>query len=220
MLSCSHPVSTGTCLGRELHVLKQEFSTSAQLACGVDHSLLRRAVLHAAGCWSTSMVSTGASQVFNEGDPGLIPGSVRSPAGEMATHSNIIAWRIPWTEEPIGLQLIGFERAEHDWATEHKHGPYTPDACSTHPPKRSPDIANHPWEQIYPCLKTAAWMEWASCSLNPRTEDRALWFPSCVKRTGNQPPESCQKNQVLCSRNLHSSVSSLCGNANVFSWKP
>lgn len=44
MLSALHPVSPGTCLGRELHVLKQEFSTSAQLACGVDHSLLCRAV--------------------------------------------------------------------------------------------------------------------------------------------------------------------------------
>ena len=60
------------------------------------------------------MVSTGASQVANEGDPVSIPGSGRSPEGEMATHSSIIAWRIPWTEEPMGLQLIGSERAEHD----------------------------------------------------------------------------------------------------------
>ena len=60
------------------------------------------------------MVSTGASQVANEGDPGSIPGSGRSPEGEMATHSSIIAWRIPWTEEPMGLQLIGSERSEHD----------------------------------------------------------------------------------------------------------
>ena len=28
---------------------------------------------------------------------------------EMATHSNILAWRIPWTEEPGGLQSIGFQ---------------------------------------------------------------------------------------------------------------
>jgi len=38
-------------------------------------------------------------------DLGLIPGSGRSP--EMATNSNILAWRIPWTEEPGRLQSIG-----------------------------------------------------------------------------------------------------------------
>ena len=30
----------------------------------------------------------------------LIPGPGRSPGGEMATHSSILAWRVPWTEEP------------------------------------------------------------------------------------------------------------------------
>ena len=33
---------------------------------------------------------------------------------EMATHSSILAWRIPWTEEPGGLQSMGFQRVEHD----------------------------------------------------------------------------------------------------------
>ena len=32
----------------------------------------------------------------------------------MATHSGILAWRIPWTEEPGGLQLIGLQRVGHD----------------------------------------------------------------------------------------------------------
>ena len=36
------------------------------------------------------------------------------PLGEgMATHSSILAWRIPWREEPGGLQLIGLQRVEH-----------------------------------------------------------------------------------------------------------
>ena len=34
---------------------------------------------------------------------------------EMATHSSIPAWEIPWTEEPGGLQYMGSQRAEHDW---------------------------------------------------------------------------------------------------------
>ena len=32
----------------------------------------------------------------------------------MATHSNILAWRIPWTEEPVGLQFTGPQRVGHD----------------------------------------------------------------------------------------------------------
>ena len=35
-----------------------------------------------------------------------IPGSGRSPGGGMATHSSILAWRIPWSEEPGGLESI------------------------------------------------------------------------------------------------------------------
>ena len=41
-----------------------------------------------------------------------------------ATHSSILAWRIPWTEEPSGLQSMGSQRVGHDWATNtHTHTP-------------------------------------------------------------------------------------------------
>ena len=33
---------------------------------------------------------------------------------EMAIHSSILAWRIPWTEEPGGLQSVGSQRVRHD----------------------------------------------------------------------------------------------------------
>ena len=33
---------------------------------------------------------------------------------EMATHSSILAWRIPWTEEPDGLQSMELQRFDHD----------------------------------------------------------------------------------------------------------
>ena len=33
---------------------------------------------------------------------------------EMATHSSVLAWRIPWTEEPDGLQSMGSQRVRHD----------------------------------------------------------------------------------------------------------
>ena len=35
-------------------------------------------------------------------------------AKEMATHSSVLAWRIPWTEEPGGLQSMGSQRVRHD----------------------------------------------------------------------------------------------------------
>ena len=37
---------------------------------------------------------------------------------EMATHSNILAWEIPWTAEPCGLQSMGSQRIGHNRATE------------------------------------------------------------------------------------------------------
>ena len=37
---------------------------------------------------------------------------------EMANYSSILAWKVPWTEEPGELQSTGLQRAEHDLATE------------------------------------------------------------------------------------------------------
>ena len=37
---------------------------------------------------------------------------------EMATHSSILAWRIPWTEEPGGLRSMGLQRVRHDLVTK------------------------------------------------------------------------------------------------------
>ena len=39
----------------------------------------------------------------------------------MATHSSVLAWKIPWTEEPGALQSTGSQRVEHNWVTEHTH---------------------------------------------------------------------------------------------------
>ena len=39
----------------------------------------------------------------------------------MATHSSILAWRIPWTEEPGGLQSWGRKELDMNEATEHAH---------------------------------------------------------------------------------------------------
>ena len=63
----------------------------------------------------------------NMGDLGLIPGSGRSPEDplekEMATHSSILAWRIPWTEELGGLQSMGHKESG---TTERLHFHFRP----------------------------------------------------------------------------------------------
>ena len=51
---------------------------------------------------------------FHARDPHLIAGSGRSPGREMATHSSLLTWEIPWTEEPGGLQVT---RVKHVLAT-------------------------------------------------------------------------------------------------------
>ena len=53
----------------------------------------------------------------NVGDLGSTHGSGRSLEKGMATHSSILAWRIPWTEELGGLQSMGLQRVKHNGAT-------------------------------------------------------------------------------------------------------
>ena len=69
-----------------------------------------------------------ASNATAAGSPaGLAPGLGRSSEEDMATHSNVIAWRIPWTEEPGGLQSIGSQRVGYDLAIQQQqqHTEYT-----------------------------------------------------------------------------------------------
>ena len=60
------------------------------------------------------MVKNLTANAEDTGDVGSIPGSGRSPGGGYATHISILAWRIPWTEEPGGLQSMGLQRVGHD----------------------------------------------------------------------------------------------------------
>ena len=55
-------------------------------------------------------------------DSGLIPGLGRSPKEGRTTHSSILAWEIPWTEEPGGLWSMGLQ------ATTQQLGMHTPTA--------------------------------------------------------------------------------------------
>ena len=48
----------------------------------------------------------------NVGDVGLIPGLGQSPGEGNAAHSSTLAWKIPWTEEPAGLQSIASQESD------------------------------------------------------------------------------------------------------------
>ena len=61
--------------------------------------------------WGFPCSSDGKESACNAGDPGLVPGLGRE---EMTTHSSILAWRIPWTEQPGGLQSMKLQRVRHD----------------------------------------------------------------------------------------------------------
>ena len=57
--------------------------------------------------WEVPGSSDGKVSAYNAGNPGSIPGSEDPLEKEMATHSSILAWKIPWTEEPGRLQSMG-----------------------------------------------------------------------------------------------------------------
>ena len=69
---------------------------------------------------------------------------------EMATHSSILAWEIPWTEEPGGLQSTGSQRVRHDLATEQQQ------PCSA--VHHSTTYSSRPWKQPR-CPSTHEWMK-------------------------------------------------------------
>ena len=64
--------------------------------------------------WSLPGGSEVKASACNAGDLASISELGRSLEKEMATHSSILAWRIPWREEPGRLQSMGSQRVGHD----------------------------------------------------------------------------------------------------------
>ena len=60
--------------------------------------------------------SDSKESACSAGDPGSISGWEDPLEKEMATHSSILAWKIPWMKEPGRLQSMGSQRVGHDWA--------------------------------------------------------------------------------------------------------
>ena len=78
---------------------------------------ITREVLEETHLLLSTVGSGGEASACNAGYLGSIPRLGRSLEKEMATHSSILAWRIPWTEEPSGLQSTGLQRVRRDWTT-------------------------------------------------------------------------------------------------------
>ena len=66
-------------------------------------SLLAQVVWNLSAMWKTQVRSQGQEDPLEK---------------EMATHSSILTWEIPWTEEPGGLQSMGSQRVRNNWATD------------------------------------------------------------------------------------------------------
>ena len=103
----------------------------------------------------------------------------------IATHSSILAWRIPWTEEPGGLQFMGLQIVRHDWSTNtcafkiKLLNPRTIDAlgCSRYtwiyiwvPPSKQRDCVILPaMDLIRPAMRLKAWpWDLELCVLAPK----------------------------------------------------
>ena len=69
-------------------------------------SLVAQRVKHLPAMWETWVRSPGQEDPLEK---------------EMATHFSILAWRIPWTEQPGGLQSTGLQRVRHDRMTSLSH---------------------------------------------------------------------------------------------------
>ena len=93
------------------HVLLQEIFPIRGWNCVSYVSCIGRWILYYLGFPGGS---DGKESACNKGDPGSIPGREDPLEKEMETHSSILAWRIPWTEEPGGLQSTGSQRVGHD----------------------------------------------------------------------------------------------------------
>ena len=72
--------------------------------------------------WGSQRVLAVKNPPVNAGDirdMDLTPGLGRPLEEGMATHTNILAWRIPWTEKPGGLHFIGHKELDTAEATKH-----------------------------------------------------------------------------------------------------
>ena len=99
--------------------------TRPSLVCGLSRGSSAQGSIKACSPdWSSLGFPGGASGKNLPSNAGLIPGSWSCPGGGCGNHSNILAWRIPWAEEPgaglwsIGSHVWGWASQELTYRTE------------------------------------------------------------------------------------------------------
>ena len=85
-----------------LKILEWEFRIFVRMFAKFWASLVTQTVKNLPAMQETKVLPLGQEDPLEKG---------------MATHSSILAWRLPWTEEPGGPQPIGLQRVRHDWTT-------------------------------------------------------------------------------------------------------
>ena len=100
------------------------------LAEQICSSYLKDTNIDSAGIWwkllnlhfhGLPVGSDGKESACNVEDPGLILVLEDPLEKELAVLSSTLAWRIPWTEEPGGLQSMVLQRVRHTWVITHTH---------------------------------------------------------------------------------------------------
>ena len=99
-------------LGRENYLEKEMTTHSSTLAWEIPYTE-EPGRLQFKG-WILCSFPDGSAENNLPANADLIPGLGRPPGGGNGTHSSTLAWEIPWTEEPGGLQSMGLQRVRHD----------------------------------------------------------------------------------------------------------
>ena len=95
-------------------------------------------------CWVFHL-SDGKKSVCNVGDPASILG-LEDCLKAVATHSSILAWRIPWIEKPSSLQSMESQRVRHNWMTDTFTFPLFEDL--PHLPCAGTGLGKNSWDQV------------------------------------------------------------------------
>ena len=104
------------------HAVLQEIFSTQGLKPGLPHC---RQILYQLSYQGSPVVKNPPSNAGDLRDADSIPGSGRSSEEGMATHSGVLAWKIPWTEEPAGLQSLGSQRVMKRFSMQS----YKPTSC-------------------------------------------------------------------------------------------
>ena len=132
---CSHEIKRHFLLGRKamtnLGSILKSRDISLPTKVHIVKAMVFPVVMYGCESWTTTIIRTRRDLPLIESivvlmvkntpasaedlrDTGSMPGSGRSSGGRNATHSSILAWRIPWTEEPGRLQSMRSQRIRQD----------------------------------------------------------------------------------------------------------